>query len=67
MYLLERQFNVWWPNVRRQEVWQMLTKAKIAHSSAQFLRIFRIYGNAMRISPENQQDVFQRKLAFSEH
>ena len=64
MYPMEGQFNVWWPNFRRQEVWQTLTKAKSVHRSAQFLKIFRIYGNAMRISTENQQAAFQKKLAF---
>ena len=67
MYRMKGQFNVWWPNFRRQEVWQMLTKAKSVPRSAQFLKIFRIYGNAMRISTENQQAVFQKKLAFWEH
>ena len=45
----------------------MLAKAKRVHRSAQFLKIFRIYGNSMRISTENQEVVFEKKLAFWEH
>ena len=67
MYLMEGQFNIWWPNLERQKVWQMLTKAKIVHRLAWLLRIFRIYRNAMRIFPENQDAIFQKKLAFQEH
>ena len=29
MYLTEGQFNIWWPNFGRQEVWQMSTKATV--------------------------------------
>ena len=34
MYLMEGQFNVWWPNFAREEVWQMLTKTEIVHCLA---------------------------------
>ena len=67
MYLMEGQFNVWWSNLRRQEVWQVPAKAGIIHRSAQFLRIFRIYRNAMTNPPENQHAISHKKLAFWEH
>ena len=31
MYQIEGQFNVWWPNFGRQEVWQMPTKTTVVN------------------------------------
>ena len=67
MYLIEGQFNVWWPNFVRQEVWQMPTKVHIAYCLARFLRIFKIYRNTLRNLPENQHVVSHKKLLFQEH
>ena len=64
---MERQFNVWWPYFWRPEVWQMPTKADIVHRLAQFLKIFRIYRNAMRNPTENQHAISHKKLEFREH
>ena len=64
---MEGQFNVWRPNFRRQEVWKMRAKVDIVNRLAWFLRIFRIYRNAMRNPPENKIAVSHKKLAFREH
>ena len=58
MYLLEGQFNIWWPNFGRQEVWQMSTKATVVDIvQPKFLRTFRICGNVLKNPPENQHAV----------
>ena len=52
VYLMEGQCNTWWPNFRRQKMWQMPTNAM---------------RNAMRNPPENQQVISHKKLAFQEN
>ena len=54
MYLIEGQFSIWWPNFGSQKVWQMPTKdTAVDIVQPKFLRIFRIYGNALKNPLEN--------------